>query len=216
MQSLNSTGNLTKQKENFFVKDGRRNAGYVIASQSKKYTEQGDFIELPLVNKIRPRVKKWRTGGYQGVTGITKRLLEFWHTKKADGRDYEFFFCQLEAIETLIWLKEAPANERVGINIEGDGGEFERLCCKMATGTGKTYVMAMTIAWQILNKVTYPQDARFSKNIFIVAPNLTVKSRLNVLYLDARGNYYEQNKSFHMIYYQSCDKEKFLSKTGIP
>ena len=183
-----------KAKGKFFVKDGRRQAGYVIASQSKKYTEQGDFIELPLVNKIRPRVKKWRNGSYQGVTGITKRLLEFWHTEKSNGRDYEFFFCQLEAIETLIWLKEAPANERVGINIEGDGGEFERLCCKMATGTGKTYVMAMTIAWHILNKVTYPQDARFSKNVFIVAPNLTVKSRLNVLYFDAENNYYEQNK----------------------
>lgn len=186
-----------KTRGQFSIKDGRRPAGYVIASQSKKYSEQGDFIELPLVNKIRPRVKRWRLEGYQGVTGITKRLLEFWHTKKADGRDYEFFFCQLEAIETLIWLKEAPANERVGIdgNIEGDGGKFERLCCKMATGTGKTYVMAMTIAWQILNKVTYPQDARFSKNVFIVAPNLTVKSRLDVLYFDKNSNnYYEQNK----------------------
>ena len=183
-----------KTKGKFFVKDGRRDAGYVIASQSKKYTEQGDFIALPLVNKIRPRIKKWRNNGYSGVTGITKRLLEFWRTKNADGRDYEFFFCQLEAIETLIWLKEASASERVGIDIEGDGGEFERLCCKMATGTGKTYVMAMTIVWQILNKVTYPQDARFSKNIFIVAPNLTVKSRLNVLDFNTTDNYYEQNK----------------------
>ena len=185
---------LDKTRGQFSIKDGRRDAGYVIASQSKKYTEQGDFIELPLVNKIRPRVDKWRADSYPGVTGITKRLLEFWHTEKADGRDYEFFFCQLEAIETLIWLKEAPANERVGVDIEGDGGKFERLCCKMATGTGKTYVMAMTIAWQILNKVIYPQDTRFSRNVFIVAPNLTVKSRLGVLYLDANDNYYEQNK----------------------
>lgn len=183
-----------KTKGKFFIKAGRRDAGYVIASQSKKYAEAGDFIPLPLVNKIRPRVKNWRANGYSGVTGITKRLLEFWTTKSADGRDHEFFFCQLEAIETLIWLKEAPASEHVGISIEGDGGAFERLCCKMATGTGKTYVMVMTIAWHVLNKITYPQDARFSKNIFIVAPNLTVKSRLNVLYFNQVNNYYEQNK----------------------
>ena len=178
----------------FRVKDGRREAGYVIASQSKKYDEQGTTIPLPLVNKIRPRIKKWREGDYQGVTGITKRLLKFWKQERADGRDCEFFFCQLEAIETLIWLKEAYDNERNGIVIPKDGGAFERLCCKMATGTGKTYVMAMTIAWQILNKVTYPQNASFSKNIFIVAPNLTVKNRLDVLYPNKAGNYYEQNK----------------------
>ncbi|MDE0518125.1 MAG: DEAD/DEAH box helicase family protein, partial [Bdellovibrionales bacterium] len=183
-----------KTKGKHFIKEGRRPAGYVIASQSKKYREAGDFIELPLVNKIRPRVKKWRDQGYPGVTGITKRLLDFWNTKKADGRDYEFFFCQKEAMETLIWLKEAHASEKVGIEIPKDGGNFERLCTKMATGTGKTYVMAMTIAWQILNKIAYPQDARFSKYVFIVAPNLTVKSRLAVLDFNNSSNYYEEKK----------------------
>ncbi len=183
-----------KTKGKHFIQEGRRPAGYVIASQSKKYQEVGDFIELPLVNKIRPRVKKWRDQGYPGVTGITKRLLEFWNTKKADGRDYEFFFCQKEAMETLIWLKEAHDSEKVGIEIPKDGGNFERLCTKMATGTGKTYVMAMTIAWQILNKLAYPQDARFSKYVFIIAPNLTVKSRLSVLDFNHSGNYYEEKK----------------------
>ena len=89
-------------------KRGRRLAGYVISSQSKKYSEAGDFREIPLVNKIRPRVKKWRESNYPGVTGITKRLLEFWNTQNSDGRSFEFFFCQKEAIETLIWLREAP------------------------------------------------------------------------------------------------------------
>ena len=175
-------------------RQSRRVAGYVIASGSKIYDEAGKFIPLPLVNKIRPRVKKWRENNYPGVTAITKRLLEFWYEKEADGRMHEFFFCQKEAIETLIWLREAPANERVGINIEGDGGDFERLCCKMATGTGKTFVMAMAIAWQILNKISDPKNARFSKNIFIVAPNLTVKSRLQVLHHSNENNYYEQYK----------------------
>ncbi len=177
-----------------FIKEGRRPAGYVIASSDKKYQSVGDFIALPLVNKIRPRVKKWREAGYSGVTSITKRLLEFWNKKGANGRGYEFFFCQKEAVETLIWLKEAHAEEKVGIEIPKDGGEFERLCVKMATGTGKTYVMAMTIAWQILNKRAYPQDPRFSKYVFIVAPNLTVKSRLSVLDFNKPENYYEEKK----------------------
>ena len=154
----------------------------------------GDFIELPLVNKIRPRVKEWRDKNYPGVTGITKRLLEFWNKQSGDGREYEFFFCQKEAIETLIWLKEAHPSERNGITIPRDVGSFERLCTKMATGTGKTYVMAMAIAWQILNKLAYPTDARFSKYVFIVAPNLTVKSRLAVLNFNHSNNYYEEKK----------------------
>ncbi|MDE0091860.1 MAG: DEAD/DEAH box helicase family protein [Oligoflexia bacterium] len=183
-----------KTKGKHFIKEGRRPAGYVIATQSNKYKETGDFIELPLVNKIRPRVTKWRDAGYPGVTGITKRLLEFWNTKKTDGRDYEFFFCQKEAMETLIWLKEAHVSERVGIEVPKDGGDFERLCTKMATGTGKTYVMAMTIAWQILNKLEHPQDTKFSKYVFIVAPNLTVKSRLAVLDFNNSNNYYEEKK----------------------
>ncbi len=68
-----------------------------------------------------------------------------------------------------------------GIDIPSDGGSFSRLCSKMATGSGKTVVMAMLIAWQVINKVTYPQDDRFSKYVFVVAPGLTVKSRLQVL-----------------------------------
>ena len=183
-----------KTKGKHFIKEGRRPAGYVIASQSKKYREAGDFIELPLVNKIRPRVKKWREAGYPGITRITKRLLEFWNTKEADGRSYEFFFCQKEAIETLIWLKEVHPSEKEGVDIPKDGGAFERLCTKMATGTGKTYVMAMTIAWQVLNKVSNPTDSNFSRYVFIVAPNLTVKSRLSVLDFNKFNNYYEEKK----------------------
>lgn len=103
-----------------------------------------------------------------------------------------FFFCQLEAVETLIWLLEAPAANKVGIEIPGDGGDFVRQCCKMATGSGKTIVMAMVIAWHILNKVTYPQDPRFSRSVLVVAPGLTVKSRLAVLETAGIGNYYKE------------------------
>jgi type III restriction enzyme len=176
----------------FTRKEGRRPAGYIRASPgSQAFDDPGVFRELPLVNRIRPRVKAWREGGYLGASGITRRLLEHW--RDLEERDFRrFFFCQLEAIETLIWLAEAPPAERQGIVIPGDGGPFTRLCSKMATGTGKTIVMTMLIAWQTLNKVTYPQDTRFSKNVLVVAPGLTVRSRLAVLVPDSPGNYYDE------------------------
>ena len=69
----------------------------------------------------------------------------------------------------------------MGVDIPSDGGLFTRLCAKMATGSGKTVVMAVVIAWHVLNKVTNPRDARFAKNVLAVAPGLTVRSRLAVL-----------------------------------
>ena len=180
-----------RETRTFDLVKGRRPAGYVVATPgSKSFDDPGIFVEIPLVNQIRPRVKAWREAGYPGVTSITKRLLEHWHNPE-EFETRRFFFCQLEAVETLIWLTEAPAAERVGIEIPGDGGAFARRCCKMATGTGKTIVMAMTIAWHILNKVANPQDARFSKNVLVIAPGLTVKKRLSVLEPAGTGNYYE-------------------------
>jgi type III restriction enzyme len=182
-----------RETQRFDLIEGeRRPAGYVRASEnSKSFDDPGEFIELPLVNRIRQRVKQWREAGYPGVTGTTKRLLEHWYDPdQREGR--RFFFCQLEAMETLIWWVEASPSERQGIEISGDGGEFTRLCSKMATGSGKTIVMAMLIAWQVLNKVASPLDTRFSKNVLVVAPGLTVKSRLQVLFPHGPGNYYDE------------------------
>jgi type III restriction enzyme len=181
-----------RENINFYIKEGRRPAGYVMATpNSKAFDDPGIFVEIDTVNQIRPRVKSWREAGYPGVTGITKRLLEHWQDPE-ERKDRRFFFCQLEAIETLIWLTEAPAAEKVGIDIQGDGGAFERWCSKMATGSGKTIIMSMIIAWNFLNKVTNPTDARFSKYALVVAPGLTVKSRLQVLQPTHEENYYEE------------------------
>lgn len=180
-----------RERRTFSLKEGRRPAGYVVASEgSRSFDDPGVFVEIPLVNQIRSRVEAWRQAGYPGVTGITKRLLEHW-TNPEEFETRRFFFCQLEAAETLIWLTEAPDSEKTGIVVPPDGGEFQRLCAKMATGSGKTIVMAMMIAWHILNKVTDSQDTRFSKNVLVIAPGLTVKSRLAVLETSAPGNYYE-------------------------
>jgi type III restriction enzyme len=173
----------------FELVEGRRRAGYIVASEaSQAFDDPGHFIPLEEVNKIRERVDKWRDADYPGITTVTKELLEHWKNPDSEPR---LFFCQIEAIETLIWLIEAPENEKQGIDIEGDGSQFQRLCSKMATGSGKTIVMAMLIAWQIINKVTYSKDNRFSKYVFVVAPGLTVKSRLKVLYPTEPTNYYQ-------------------------
>lgn len=181
-----------RESREFILQSGRRPAGYVVASEnSKSFDDPGVFIEIDLVNQIRPRVTNWRENGYPGVTGITKRLLNHWQDPE-ERRDRRFFFCQLEAIETLIWLTEAPDADKTGIEIPSDGGEFSRWCNKMATGSGKTIVMSMLIAWQVLNKVNNNQDKRFSKNVLVVAPGLTVRSRLSVLNPTDVENYYEE------------------------
>ena len=174
----------------FELGNGRRAAGYTVASTTKKLiNDPGVFVEIPLVNQIRGRVKAWRENGYAGVSGITKNLLDHWRDDSE--RTNRFFFCQLESVETLIWFAEAPDAEKVGVDIPSDGGELFRICSKMATGTGKTIVMAMLIAWQSLNKISYPTRKGFAKDFLLVSPNLTVRSRLSVLVPAGAENYYD-------------------------
>ncbi|MEO8384095.1 MAG: DEAD/DEAH box helicase family protein [Betaproteobacteria bacterium] len=165
----------------------RRKAGYEIfdVRNNTRRTET-----LDLVNEIRGRVDAWREAGYPGITSITRSLLDHWHDRSA--RTLPFYFCQLEAIETLIWWVEAVDEFRQGVFLQGDGGPWERLCNKMATGTGKTTLMAMIIAWQVLNALTYPKRKDFSKSVFVVAPGLTVKDRLRVLYPGEPDNSYDE------------------------
>ena len=146
---------------------------------------------LDTVNAIRERVDAWRAAEYPGVTTVTKRLLDHWWDQSA--RTLPFYYCQLEAIETLIWWVEAQGEFKQGIHLQGDGGPWERLCNKMATGAGKTTVMAMIVTWQTLNALAYPKRTKdFSRVIFIVAPGLTVRERLRVLYPGEVDNYYDQ------------------------
>lgn len=150
----------------------------------------GICIELKLVNRIRERVKAWRLSGYPGVTRTTDDILRWW---RRDGRDdrHRLFFAQLEAAETIIFLTEARADFRQGVEIprddpgadkRADGFDgFTRYACKMATGTGKTTVMGMLAAWSILNKINDPRDRRFSDVVLVVCPNVTIRQRLREL-----------------------------------
>ncbi len=181
-----------RKRRRFLRTKGRRPAGYLKATPGfKGFDDPGEFHEIELVNRVRQRVKSWRENHYPGVTGVTKRLLEHWQEHDEKG-GHRFFFCQLEAIETLIWLTEASDSEKTGLDIKGDGGSFERWCSKMATGSGKTVIMSMIIAWNFLNKIANAADPRFSKNVLVVSPGLTVKNRLQVLKPSHRHNYYEE------------------------
>ncbi len=168
------------------LKEQRRPAGYEIFDP-RSHTKR--TVTLDRVNEIRSRLEAWQAAGRPGLTSISRSLIEHWHDKAA--RQLPFYFCQLEAIESLIWWVEAPLDYKQGIAIPGDGGAWERLCNKMATGTGKTTVMAMIIAWQALNALTYPKRKDFSSALFLVAPGLTVKERLQVLLPGHAENYYD-------------------------
>ncbi|WP_111414571.1 BPTD_3080 family restriction endonuclease [Billgrantia lactosivorans] len=181
------------------LKQGRRPAAYEIFD-TRNNTQRTEPLEQ--VNRIRQRVDEWRADGYPGVTSVTRQLLEHWHARgdwdpdacrwEGGPRQYPFYFCQLEAIETLIWWLEAQEQYRQGIFLSGDGGPWERICNKMATGSGKTSVMSLMITWQTLNAIHYPKDRRYSKAVLIVTPGLTVKSRLQVLKPGHPQNVYDE------------------------
>ncbi len=180
-----------RETQDFELKSGRRKSGYWRATTRNitNFDDPGEFVEIELVNKIRPRVKKWKENDYPNITGVTRKLLRFWNDHSL--RQQPLFWCQLEAIETAIWLTEASLAEKQGINILNDGSAWERQCLKLATGTGKTVIMAMLIAWQALNKIANNKDSRFSRNILVVAPGLTVRDRLQVLKPENEDNFYQ-------------------------
>ena len=189
------------------IVDGRRTSSYFvpIAKSKKKGSKQLHFDtewtqdrieENKLVNDIRRRVAMWRKGGYIGVTPTTARLLAYWTDPN---REKKLFFCQNEALETAIYITEVGKkygdawieNAIREANDTSNPG-LPRTAFKMATGSGKTVVMAMLIAWHTLNKHANPQDARFSDTFLIVTPGITIRDRLRVLWPNDPENYYRQ------------------------
>ncbi|MEY2762686.1 MAG: hypothetical protein RLZZ43_501, partial [Actinomycetota bacterium] len=116
--------------------------------------------------------------GYSGSTSITRDLFRHWFDDERKTTQTRPFFCQQEAVETIVFLVEAPENLKVGVNIPAAGEAYTRWAIKMATGTGKTTVMGLLAAWSGLNKVAARSDTRFTDQILVVAPNLTVRDRL--------------------------------------
>jgi len=171
---------------------GRRPAAYYYRPPGPVSETNGDalgtLIELKWVNRLRRRLAEWRDAGRPGLTRTTLELIEYW---TREGRQHRLFFAQREAAETIIFLTEARTDFRQGIDIPVDEpsedrraagySAFRRLACKMATGSGKTTVMAMLAAWSILNKVGNRGDSRFSDVVLVVCPNVTIRSRLGEL-----------------------------------
>ncbi|WP_206922647.1 BPTD_3080 family restriction endonuclease [Alicyclobacillus suci] len=184
------------------VEERRKSAYFIPVPQPKKKTQATLDLwgherreENHFINQIRDRVAKWR-GDYAGVTPTTRRLLQYW---QSEDREKRFFFCQIEALETAIYITEAASklgdhfvvNELRNRNAEANPLLY-RMAFKMATGSGKTVVMAMLIAWQALNKFANPQDSRFSDAFLIVSPGITIRDRLRVLLPSDPDNYYRQ------------------------
>ena len=145
-------------------------------------------------NQVRARVAQWRENKYFGVTRTTALLLQYW---TRPDRERRLFFCQIEALETLIYLTEVAKRQGdtwIENHLHAASADANpllyRAACKMATGSGKTAVMAMLIAWQTLNKLANPQDARFTDAFLIVTPGITIRDRLRVLMPNDAGNYY--------------------------
>jgi type III restriction enzyme len=163
-------------------------------------TSKQRYDHTAIINSVRQQVDQWRklpnTNDWR-VTPETARLLQHWRQHKFGG--IRPFFCQIEAVETAIWLSEvAPQAGKVGesfIDHLADSNneanpELMRLALKLATGAGKTTVMAMLIAWQTINAVRRPQSKRFTRGFLVVAPGLTIKDRLRVLQPNDPDSYY--------------------------
>ncbi|HEX2865334.1 MAG TPA: DEAD/DEAH box helicase family protein, partial [Deinococcales bacterium] len=172
--------------------------GHGLSTAQQRYDEVSAYINL-----VRGYVEAWRRLPHPsdwGVTPETARLLQHWRTHPF--ASYRPFFCQLEAVETAIWLTEVAPHTRNGkeildylaaANAEANPS-LSRVALKLATGAGKTTVMAMLIAWQTVNAARHPGSPRFTKGFLIVTPGITIKDRLRVLQPNDPDSYYARRE----------------------
>jgi len=167
-------------------------------------TQDQQYDPTPIINAVRQEVDRWRAWPNPSqwqVTPETARLLQHWRHHRFN--DIRPFFCQIEAVETVIWLTEvAPTDRRAGkpfldhlIAANGEANpDLLRLALKMATGAGKTTVMAMLIAWQTINAVRRPNSKLFTRGFLVVTPGLTIRDRLRVLQPNDPDSYYKSRE----------------------
>lgn len=205
-----------EKPSSFLVKDAAAPSGWRVNESGRRPSR------LLLVPKLRAAVDSWREGGYSGASAVTRRLFEYWfeedHEIPGFGVPFRYYFCQREAIETLVWLVEIAGikdgqqliqayseifkkdllSENITFQTTMDGRRqirryvpeldadgvqdlppenLRRYAFKMATGSGKTWVLAMTIVWSYFHKKMVP-NSPLSSNFLIVAPNVIVYQRL--------------------------------------
>lgn len=170
--------------------------------------------ENKFINQVRDRVSLWRKRDYSGITKTSRFLLDYW---KNPEREKKLFFCQIEALESIIYITEVASKfgdawiENAIRQANQDANPLlNRIAFKMATGSGKTVVMAMLIAWHALNKFANPQDARFSDTFLIVTPGITIRDRLRVLFPNDAENYYRQRDILPQDLLAELNKVKIL------
>ncbi|MEA5139225.1 BPTD_3080 family restriction endonuclease [Arcicella rigui] len=152
-----------------------------------------------IINLCRKEVGLWRNAKYPNITRVSKELLSFWFDNPERLVTKKLFFAQQEAVETAIWLNEVAEKSNAGqhiLNLLRDGqqtvsediaDQLPRIAFKMATGSGKTVVMACLICYHYFNRQEYKNDTRFADYFLIIAPGVTIKSRLGVLFVDTEN-----------------------------
>lgn len=188
------------------VEERRISAYFIPVPRSRTKSRQGTLFdtewtedriqENDFINRVRSEVTLWRKRGRPGITRTTQKLLEYW---TRPDREKKLFFCQIEALETVIFIAEAASKFGCGwiaTALQEENAKSNpllfRIALKMATGSGKTVVMGMLISWQALNKFNNPQDTRFSDTFLIVTPGITIRDRLRVLIPNDADNYYRK------------------------
>ncbi len=193
--------------------------GFVFDEGKGLSTKDQQYDATSIINELRRCVDLWRVipnPNHWQVTPETARLLQHWRHHQFNG--VRPFFCQVEAIETAIWLTEVAPNVKDGkkfiehlANANNDANpELMRLALKMATGAGKTTVMAMLIAWQTINSVRHPGSKRFTRGFLIVAPGITIKDRLRVLQPNDPYSYYKSREIVPSDMLGDLDRAKIL------
>ncbi len=165
-------------------------------------TKEQQYDPTSIINEVRQNVATWRalSSSQWQVSSETARLLQHWRHHKFGG--VRPFFCQVEAVETAIWLTEVAPQSKSGKRLldhlasanKDANPELMRFALKLATGAGKTTVMAMLIAWQTINAVRRPGSKHFSRGFLVVAPGLTIKDRLRVLQPHDPDSYYKDRE----------------------
>lgn len=189
------------------IREGRRIFSPDIQVIPTRQGPQGSIFEVNdfaaeygthIINLCRKEVGKWREEKYLNTTRVTKELLLFWFLNPDRHATKQLFFAQREAVETAIWLNEVAEKSNAGQNIlnkiregqqtvsEDSADQLPRIAYKMATGSGKTVVMACFILYHYFNRQEYRNDTRFADYFLIVAPGVTIKDRLGVLFVDTK------------------------------
>lgn len=189
------------------IRHGRRIFSTDIQVMPTKQGPQGSIFEVNdfadeygthIVNLCRKEITKWRESNYPNTTRVTKELLDYWFNNPERYIHHYLFFAQREAVETAIWLNEVAEKSNAGQHIlnilragqqtvSGDiTDQLPRIAFKMATGSGKTVVMGCFILYHYFNRQEYRNDTRFADYFLIVAPGITIRDRLGVLFVDTK------------------------------